>query len=138
MATGNLFLSVDDVLAIHEDTTAREGGSAGLRDPGLLDSAVLMPQQQFGGTYLHENLAAMAAAYLFHIASNHPFIDGNKRAAAMSSLVFLDVNGVRTQPSPPEMTDVTLRVASGQMSKTELTDWMRGQLADPSQNSGLR
>jgi death-on-curing protein len=84
-----------------------------------------MPQQQFGGSFLHEDLAAMAAAYLFHIASNHPFIDGNKRAAAMSALVFLDVNGVENLPPPDEMTDVTLRVASGRMGKGELTEWMR-------------
>jgi death on curing protein len=128
MAAGIRFLSVDDVLPIHEDTISKEGGSGGLRNPGLLDSAVLMPQQQFGGTYLHEDLAAMAAAYLFHIASNHPFIDGNKRAAAMSSLVFLDVNGVANLPSPVAMTDVTLRVASGQMVKSELIEWMREEL----------
>jgi death-on-curing protein len=128
MAKGVKFLSVDDVLAIHDDTIANEGGSAGLRDPGLLVSAVLMPQQQFGGVFLHDDLGAMAAAYLFHIASNHPFIDGNKRAAAMSSLVFPDVNGVQTLPSSAEMADVTLRVASGQMGKSELTDWMRSQV----------
>jgi death-on-curing protein len=130
MAQSIRFLSVDDVLAIHEDTIANEGGSAGLRDPGLLDSAVLMPQQQFGGAYLHDDLAAMAAAYLFHIASNHPFIDGNKRAAAMSALVFLDVNGVRRLPASGEMTEVTLKVASGQMAKSELIDWMRGRIND--------
>ena len=120
------FLSVDDVLAIHDDTIVNEGGSAGLRDPGLLDSAVLMPQQQFGGSFLHEDVAAMAAAYLFHIASNHPFIDGNKRAAAMSALVFLDVKRVENLPPPEGMTDVTLRVASGRMGKAELIEWMRG------------
>ena len=130
MARTIRFLSVDDVLAIHENTIANEGGSAGLRDPGLLDSAVLMPQQQFGGSYLHDDLAAMAAAYLFHIASNHPFIDGNKRAAAMSALVFLDVNGVRNLPPSDEMTEVTLKVASGQMSKSELIDWVRGGIND--------
>ena len=88
MPTEIRFLSVDDVLAIHEDTMEHEGGLAGVRDPGLLESAVLMPQQQFGGQYLHAGLGAMAAAYLFHIAQNHPFNDGNKRAAAMAALVF--------------------------------------------------
>src|SRR5436305_14520652 len=92
------FLSVEDVLQIQDDTIGIEGGLRGVRDMGLLESAVLMPQQQFGGVYLHEGLGAMAAAYLFHIASNHPFLDGNKRAAAMSALIFLDVNGVADLP----------------------------------------
>lgn len=123
------FLSVDDVLTIHADTLAHEGGLAGLRDPGLLESAVMMAQQQFGGQYLHEDLAAMAAAYLFHIAQNHPFNDGNKRAAVMSALVFLDVNGVTNLPDPEVLEVTTLRVASSQMNKSGLTAWMRNGLA---------
>ena len=119
------FLSVDDVLAIHENTIAHEGGLAGLRDPGLLESAVLMPQQQFGGQYLHPGMAAMAAAYLFHIASNHAFHDGNKRTAALAALVFLEVNGAETLPPPEELEEITLRVAAGQCGKEELTEWMR-------------
>ena len=67
------FLSVEDVLAIHQNTIVKEGGLAGLRDAGLLESAVLMPQQQFGGEYLHRDLPSMASAYLFHIAQNHAF-----------------------------------------------------------------
>jgi len=128
MAEAIQFLSVEDVLFIHEDTVANEGGSAGLRDLGLLEAAVMMPRQQFGGIYLHEGIAAMAAAYLFHIASNHPFIDGNKPAAAMSALVFLDANGITPLPDPDLMTETTLGVASGTMSKAELTKWMQGQL----------
>jgi death-on-curing protein len=128
MADDTQFLSVDDVLAIHEDTVANEGGSAGLRDFGLLEAAVMMPRQQFGGAYLHDDLAAMAAAYLFHIASNHPFVDGNKRAAAMSALVFLDANNVARLPDPDAMTDMTLRVASGNATKAELTTWMSAQI----------
>ncbi|HSI36720.1 MAG: type II toxin-antitoxin system death-on-curing family toxin [Phycisphaerae bacterium] len=122
------FLSVDDVLAIHEDTVANEGGSAGLRDLGLLEAAVMTPRQQFGGVYLHDGLAAMAAAYLFHIASNHPFVDGNKRAAAMSAIVFLDANNVARLPDPDAMTDMTLRVASGIATKAQLIAWMREQI----------
>jgi death-on-curing protein len=119
------FLSVDDVLAIHEDTLAREGGAEGLRDRGLLESATLMPQQKFGGAFLHSGLAAMAAAYLFHIVANHPFIDGNKRTGAMAALVFLDANGVRRLPKPEGLEVATLAVADGKMTKEQLTEWMR-------------
>lgn len=121
------FLSVDDVLAIHEDTIAHEGGLAGIRDPGLLESAALMPQQQFGGQYLHHGLAAMAAAYLFHIAKNHAFHDGNKRTAALAALVFLDVNGAKSLPPPEDLEEITLRLAASQCGKEELTEWMRLQ-----------
>jgi len=125
-----LFLSVEDVLVIHENTIAAEGGLAGLRDAGLLESAVLMPQQQFGGVYLHPDLPAMAAAYLFHIAQNHAFHDGNKRTAALASLVFLDANGVRTLPPPDALEETTLAVAVGDMSKDELTAWFKGQVGE--------
>lgn len=122
------FLSVDDVLAIHQDTIEHEGGHAGLRDPGLLESAVMMPQQQFGGRLLHPTLAAMAAAYLFHIVQNHAFRDGNKRTAAMAALVFLDANGVKKMPAPRGLEKTTLRVAAGETTKEELTEWMERQV----------
>ena len=122
------FLSVDDVLLIHADTIAVDGGSSGVRDHGLLDAAVAMPRQQFGGEFLHEDIAAMASAYLFHIAQNHPFIDGNKRAAVMSALVFLRLNNVKRLPAPEELEATTRRVAAGEMTKDELTKWMRGEI----------
>lgn len=123
------FLSVDDVLAIHEDTIGQEGGLAGLRDPGLLESAVMMPQQQYGGQYLHEGLPAMAAAYLFHVSQNRSFHDGNKRAAVMSALIFLYVNGVTELPDAEALEAATMAVAAGQMNKGQLTDWMRDKLS---------
>jgi len=118
------FLSVDDVLAIYEDTIRHEGGLNGIRGLGLLISAVMMPQQQFGGSYLHDGVAAMAAAYLFHIAKNHAFNDGNKRAAVLSALVFMDANGVTQLPDPEELESVTLGVAAGEMTKDQLTAWV--------------
>ncbi len=121
------FLSVEDVLAIHADTIAHEGGLAGIRDPGLLESAVLMPQQQFDGKYLHDGLPAMAAAYLFHIAQNHAFHDGNKRTAALSTLVFLEINGVESLPEPDALEGMILAVAASRCRKDELTKWMRQQ-----------
>lgn len=118
------FLSVQDVLAIHENTIRHEGGLAGLRDPGLLESAVLMPQQRFGGEYLHSGLVEMAAAYHFHLCRNHAFHDGNKRVAVLAALIFLRVNGVETLPAPDELEAVTMEVASGARSKAELTEWL--------------
>ena len=125
MSEGIRFLSVDDVLAIQENTIRHEGGLAGIRDPGLLESAVTMPWQSIGGEYLHPDLAAMAAAYLYHIAQNHPFHDGNKRAGAMAALVFLHVNGVKALPDPENLERATVRVAAGEMAKAELTAWFR-------------
>ncbi len=88
------FLTVEVVLALHQRQLDRFGGGAGLRDRGLLESAIAQPQASFGGTFAHDGLFAMAAAYLFHIVSNHPFVDGNKRAGLLAAQVFLDVNGV--------------------------------------------
>lgn len=120
-----IFLSVDDVLLLHTDTIDIDGGSHGVRDHGLLDAAVAMPRQLFGGEYLHEDISAMAAAYMFHIAQNHPFIDGNKRAAVMSALAFLNVNGNDELPNPKTLEHVTLQVAAGEMGKDALTKWIR-------------
>jgi death on curing protein len=119
------FLSVDDVLLLHQSTTQEEGGLAGLRDLGLLESAVMTPQQQFAGQFLHEDLAAMAAAYLFHLVRNHPFLDGNKRVGALALLIFLDGNSVRRLPPSPALERITLEVAEGHCGKEELTKWLR-------------
>ncbi|TAJ08567.1 MAG: type II toxin-antitoxin system death-on-curing family toxin [Nitrospirae bacterium] len=123
-----IFLNVEDVLILHADTIDTDGGSHGLRDHGLLDAAVAMPRQQFGGQFLHEDLAAMAAAYLFHIAQNHPFVDGNKRAAVMSALVFLNLNGVKNLPAPDKLEATTRQVAAGEMNKDQLTKWVQSQI----------
>jgi len=123
-----VFLSVADVVQIHADTMRHEGGLHGVRDHGLLEAAVAMPRQRFGGNHLHDGPAAMAAAYLFYLANNHPFLDGNKRAAAMSALVFLKVNRTDPLPENDEMTWVTLAVASGDMDKSTLTRWFADAL----------
>ena len=125
MTTDIRFLSVDDVLAIHEDTIGHEGGMSGIRDLGLLVSAVMMPRQKFDGEYLHKGIAAMAAAYLYHIAQNHAFHDGNKRTAAMSALVFLDVKRVAQLPTSPALERMTLSVAASDTNKNQLTSWMQ-------------
>ena len=86
------FLTLAEVLTLHEIQLRAYGGKDGLRDAGLLESAVAMPQATFGGVYLHPDLFAMSAAYAFHIAENQPFLDGNKRAGLHAALVFLDLN----------------------------------------------
>jgi death-on-curing protein len=87
------FLTLDEVLGIHADQVRSYGGSAGLRDLELLRSAIAMPETTFDGEYLHPSVFEMAAAYLFHLARNHPFVDGNRRTAIMCALVFLGFNG---------------------------------------------
>src|SRR5512137_1051424 len=91
------FLTMAEVLLILEDQIRRHGGKYGLRDPGLLSSAMAMPTASYGGKLLHKDPIAQAAAYAFHLCQNHPFVDGNKRVALASALVFLDLNGVEVQ-----------------------------------------
>jgi death on curing protein len=111
------FLTVEVVLALHQRQLDRFGGGAGLRDRGLLESAVAQPQASFGGTYAHDGLFAMAAAHLFHIVSNHPFVDGNKRAGLLASQVFLDVNGVSLEHDSEAFYALTVGVAEGRIDK---------------------
>ena len=129
-----VFLSLDNVLHLHTSAIEVEGGAGGIRELGLLESAVMTPQQQFDGAYLHPDVPAMAAAYLYHLCSNHPFVDGNKRVAAMAAYVFLDANGCRLEASDPEFEQMVLHVAAGNTSKEELTDWFREQVCGPRQD----
>lgn len=92
--TAPVFLQLLDVLEIHEDLLSSFGGKTGVRDPGLLQSALAIPMSGSGETFFHADLYEMAAAYLFHLIKNHPFLDGNKRTALGCALVFLDLNGI--------------------------------------------
>lgn len=112
-----LFLPVEVVLALHRRQLDRYGGSPGLRDRGLLESAVAQPQASFGGVYAHEGLVAMAAAYLFHIVSNHAFVDGNKRAGLLAAQVFLHLNGVVLLHESEAFYELTMGVAEGRIVK---------------------
>src|SRR5712692_7655012 len=116
-----LFLTLDEVLEIHEQQIELYGGSGGLRDSGALESAIATPQATFGGEFLHPAVPAMAAAYLFHICQNHPFLDGNKRTGANAAVTFLLMNGWEPQFESDELVEVVLSVASGTMKKEELT-----------------
>ena len=119
------FLSLDDVLKIHERELARYGGLAGLRDQHLIESAMAQPQASFGGEYLHEDLFAMASAYLFHIVKNHAFLDGNKRTGLISALTFLGLNGHFISSPSPLLYEATMRVAEGKLGKAELAELFR-------------
>jgi death-on-curing protein len=115
-----VFLDVDDVLELHAMQLEEFGGGAGLRDRGLLESAVAQPQASIGGEYAHDGLFSMAVAYLFHIVSNHPFVDGNKRAGVLSALVFLDINGVTIGEASDALYEVTMGVAERRIGKQEV------------------
>ena len=98
----------------------RYGGDPGIRDLGLIDSATMMPRQSFGGEYLHSTIPAMSAAYLFHLCTNHGFVDGNKRVGIGAALVFLDLNSYEAQLTIDELEQITMDVASGQLDKSGL------------------
>ena len=89
-----LFLDLDRVLRTHLSLIEHYGGAEGVRDVGLLHSAIAMPQASFGGEFLHKDLFETAAAYLYHIVQNHPFVDGNKRTGAACAIIFLLLNGI--------------------------------------------
>jgi death-on-curing protein len=120
-----LFLTLDEVLEIHGDQIERYGGTLGVRDIALLESALAAPQAGFGGRYLHGDLFEMAAAYLFHLVQNHPFLDGNKRAGAAAALTFLEVNGIKTKVPNQELVEIVLSVAQGRTEKVAITEFFR-------------
>jgi len=120
-----LFLTLDEVLGIHADQIRRYGGRPGLRDLGLLQSALAMPETTFGGEFLHGTVFEMAAAYLFHLARNHPFVDGNKRMALMSALVFLGLNGQRLEAESGALYELVDGVAAGSVDKAEVSVFFR-------------
>jgi len=119
------FLSVEDMHTLHADQVDLYGGEHGMRDQGLLESAVAQPQASFGGTLLHEFPFEMAAAYLYHIVQDHPFLDGNKRTGAVAALVFLDINGVEIDAPKGSLYDLTMAVATGEAGKAEIAQFFR-------------
>ena len=115
--TEPVFLTLDQVLALHQRQLERFGGGSGLRDRGLLESAIAQPQASFGGAFAHNGLFEMAAACLFHIVANHPFVDGNKRAGLLAALTFLSLNGVKLLGHSEALHELTLGVAEGHVAK---------------------
>ena len=119
------FLTVGDCLTIHAEQIRQYGGKPGVRDLGLLESAVAQPEATFGEEYLHHDLFEMAAAYLFHIVRNHPFVDGNKRVGLVAALVFLDINNVVIETGTDQLYTLTMAVAEGNASKLETAAELR-------------
>jgi death-on-curing protein len=132
------FLDLEHVLEIHRQQAEMYGGSHGCRDLGLLESALAMPRASFGGQYAHADLFEMAASYLFHLAKNHPFVDGNKRTAAMTAHVFLDVNGVDLRASGDSYERLVLQVAEGGATKADAAVFFRkhGRRSRPAKPRG--
>ncbi|MDO8717319.1 MAG: type II toxin-antitoxin system death-on-curing family toxin [Dehalococcoidales bacterium] len=120
-----VFLGLDEVIGIHNDQIKRYGGHAGIRDLDLLKSAITTPAVGFGGDYLYTDIYAMAAAYLFHLVRNHPFIDGNKQTGAVASIVFLMMNGIELHTDEDAFEKMVLSVAEGNLDKDEITQFFR-------------
>lgn len=119
------FLRIDEVIDIHRDQIASYGGDDGLRDANALLSAIAMPHSGAGGEYFHRDLFEMAAAYLFHIVQNHPFVDGNKRTGLATALVFLDLNGIEIEADEDELAEFVLAIAQGKQEKPAIADYFR-------------
>lgn len=124
------FLTVEEVLDLHQDQLRLFGGADGIRDRGALDSAVATPASSFDGNYLHEDVFQMAAAYAFHIAENQPLIDGNKRAGLNAAIVFLDLNGWLVLDPEELLADALLALASRSLDKRGLANLL-GRLSHP-------
>jgi death-on-curing protein len=125
------FLSLQDVLLAHTDQIARYGGDPGVRDVSLLESAIAQPQATFGAAFLHEFPFEMAAAYLFHIVQNHPFVDGNKRSGAVAALLFLELNTIGIAAPVGSIYELTIAVANGLAEKREITDFFQSHAVMP-------
>ena len=119
------FLTLDEVLALHADQVRRYGGSTGVRDLSLLTSALAVPQATFGGEYLHASLPEMAAAYLFHLSRNHPFVDGNKRVVLAAAIASLALNGLWIEADADDLLTTVVDVARGAVTKAELAERLR-------------
>lgn len=119
------FLTVADVVELHALQLQRFGGAAGLRDQGLLESAIAQPNAGFGGVLLHPGLFEMAAAYLYHIVCNHAFIDGNKRTGLLAALVFLDLNDIVIADGTEALFQLTMAVADGRLGKAAVAEELR-------------
>ena len=125
------FLTIDDVLESHAAQIDVYGGSEGMRDIGLLQSALAQPEATFGGQFLHLDLFEMAAAYLFHIVQNHPFVDGNKRVGLEAALLFLEINGQSIDTTDDALVDLVLQTAQGQTTKQQIADFFRDHVGRP-------
>lgn len=123
-------LTVAVVLEIHAEAISEFGGSLGVREMVLLESAVAAPQASFGGESVYTDIAEVAAAYLFFLCRNHPFVDGNKRAALGACIIFLRLNGIEPQVDGQFWEDLTLDVASSKLGRDQTTQRLRALIGE--------
>ena len=121
------FLTLEEVLIIHESMIELYGGTHGIRDEGLLMSAIEMPKSGFGDSCLHYTIFQMASAYLFHLTKNHPFLDGNKRIGLGCADVFLALNGFNLEMTEDDAFELTIKVASENITKEEIAVILENQ-----------
>ena len=124
-----VWLDAAIALAVHDRQLAEHGGGGGIRDPGMLESALNRPLNQW--SYGDSDLASLAAAYAFGIARNHPFVDGNKRTAWVLARLFIAVNGASLAFEPEEAIHAMMALAAGKLSEEEMADWFRQRLEAP-------
>ncbi len=119
------FLEVEDIIIVHRNQIELYGGSSGVRDIGLLDSAVNAVQASFDGEYMHKTPYERASAYIYYIAQNHPFTDGNKRTALAAGLVYLDMNGIEIDDPDEELYEMMIEVSTGNFSKERVSEILK-------------
>lgn len=119
------FFTLDEVLAMHADQIERYGGALGIRDGGRLESALAMPAASYSGEELHPTIFEKAAAYVFHLVKNHPFVDGNKRTGLAAGLAFLAFNDIHVVATDDELVELILGVASGKTTKADVAVFFR-------------
>ncbi len=123
--SNNLFLTFEQILVIHYDQIERYGGSHGLRDLALLESAIFRPQTTFGNEALYSDIYSKASALMHSLLLNHPFIDGNKRTAVVSCIVFLEINGTSLKISQEELIETALKIESKEWNLERLSSWLK-------------
>ena len=123
-----VWLLEETVIAIHQRQVSEHGGIEGLRDEGLLSSALARPQNLLAYAQPRPDLAALAAAYAYGIAHDHPFVDGNKRTALVAARTFLLLNGVNLEASQDEKYRTFLQLAAGTLTEDQLADWIRKRI----------
>ncbi len=119
------YLSIDEVLAIHIKMVDKFGGSHGIRDLGLVESAVARPQASFGGQDLYENIFDKAAALLQSLLKNHPFVDGNKRTALTSAISFIEINGFSLNKTHQEGVEFSVAIDNQHLSIEQISKWLK-------------
>jgi death-on-curing protein len=120
-----LFIPDEIVLLIHRDTLQTYGGRPGIRDKNLLESALAQPKMTMGRRFVHRTLFEKAGAYGYHVCSNHPFIDGNKRVSFLLMAIFLDRNGWELKATEEDAYSLMIDLASGTISKSALATWLK-------------